>query len=533
MIKHPFSEKKLPDAFLPALILLLGALLRLIYLGAVPHGMHQDECITAWNAFAMVHEGIDSAGHRFPIYMADWGDGHSALYVWLTMPLILLNGGHVNALVARLPQAIVAICTLPAVYDLMKRLFNRNIALWSMFLLAICPWHIMISRWGLDANLSPGFLIFGLCFFVRGLENQKYLILSALFYGLTLYSYAVMWPVVPVMLAIQIFYGLYHKKLSINRYSILATVLLFILALPLLLFVLVNSEIIPEITLPFLTIPKMGGYRGGEIAVSLSGMWENIRATLYLLYKQNTGSPYDILLPWGLYYNIGRAFLVVGVLLIVVETIRDLFRKRYSPVFFLFAALVGGGINCLTVTARMHQVDALFIPLLLAQAYAIYRILALLKTKEKELLPKIATAALIAVYLICVILFQRDYYTKYIDTVDAYFAAGVEECVDYALEACEENGLSTITVEQGAQWPRLLFHTEVLPSDYLQSVVYDEKMYPAPASFVYEGITINTRIHYEAINPSSVYIIYYTDVPRFEENYTMTKFYDWYVAVPK
>ena len=30
-----------------------------------------------------------------------------------------------------------------------------------MFLLAVCPWHIMTSRWGLDVDLAPGFLIFG------------------------------------------------------------------------------------------------------------------------------------------------------------------------------------------------------------------------------------------------------------------------------------------------------------------------------------------------------------------------------------
>ena len=43
-----------------------------------------------------------------------------------------------------------------------------------------------MSRWGLDANLAPGFLIFGLHFFLKGLEERKFLLLSGLFYGLSL-----------------------------------------------------------------------------------------------------------------------------------------------------------------------------------------------------------------------------------------------------------------------------------------------------------------------------------------------------------
>ena len=101
------------------------------------------------------------------------------------------------------------------------------------------------------------------------------------------------------------------------------------------------------------------------------------------------------------------------------------------------------------------------------------------------------------------------------------------------MDSCGETGLRTITVEQGAQWSRLLLFTEVLPSDYLATVEYDPNMYPAPASFEYNGIRINTRINYDFIHPESVYIIYFTDVPLLEADYDLTQFYDWYVAVPK
>lgn len=523
-------DLKIAYKLLPAAILLMGALLRLLFLGSVPGGAHQDESFVAWNAFALLHEGMDSAGHVMPVYMADWGDGHSAMYVWLLVPLLALNKGHVNMFLSRLPQALVAIFTLWVVYLLIKRMFGKEAGLWSLLLLAICPWHVMMSRWGLDANLAPGFLIFGLYFFVRGLDEEKFLPVSALFYGLSLYCYAVIWPSVPIMLLLQILYGLYHKKLKINRYSIMSVVILFLLALPLLLFVLVNSEVIPELTLPFLTIPQMGGYRGGEIAWNLNTMYSNLRATLSLLWHQQNGSPYDILLPWGLFYDIGRVFIVIGFFCLLWNLGKGLRKREFASEMFLFIPLLGGGITCLLVAAVLHQINELYISLVLCEAYGVWTLIAFLRKRSKILAQGVGGILLI-IYLIGLVLFQRDYYTSYKEVVDAYFAIGLEDSVDYALEQCELEGILVITVEKGAQWPRLLLFTETLPSEYLESVVYD--VAPAPASFRTRGLTINTRINYESISEDSIYIIYYTDRSVFEDDFTLTPFHDWYVAVPK
>lgn len=523
--KHMRSEK-----ILFCMIMVLGSALRLFCLGTMPGGMHQDESFVAWNAYAIFQEQMDSAGHVLPVYMADWGDGHSALYVWLTLPFIALNGGHINAFLARLPQAVTSILTLAAVYGIANRLLGKKAALWSSFLLAICPWHVMMSRWGLDANLAPAFLMFGLYFFIRGLEDQKYLLLSALLYGFSLYAYAVIWPIVPFLLLLQIGYGLLYGKLHISLYSILSAVLLFCMAVPLLLFIMVNSGILPEITLPFMTIPVMGGYRGGEIAFTFDRMWSNLRTALSLLWHQNTGAPYDVLLPWGLFYDIGRVFIVIGVIALTVKVFSGLFKRKYTPETFLFIQLLGGGLVCLLVTAVLHQINALYIPLVLCEAYGVWAILCFLQ-KKSILIERGIAALLIIVYCICLSGFQKDYYTEYRKVADAYFGAGLKECVDYAINVCQSKGLSTITAEKGVQWPRLLLYTETKPSEYLQSVVYD--VAPAPASFVSNDILIRTRIDMENIDPQSVYIIYYIDTDSFENDFELTGFHDWYVAVPK
>ena len=93
-------------------------------------------------------------------------------------------------------------------------------------------------------------------------------------------------------------------------------------------------------------------------------------------------------------------------------------------------------------------------------------------------------------------------------------------------------GLTTISAEKATQWPRLLLYTRTLPSQYLATVTYD--VAPAPAAFTTaDGIRVNTRINYDTISTDSIYIIYYTEVDLFKDRFTLTPFYDWYVAVPK
>jgi hypothetical protein len=526
------------EEVLPAAVLLLGTLLRFVLLGKAPAGMHQDEAFSAWTAYSLWSDGIDSAGNFLPVYLAGWGDGQSALYSWLMIPLYALSSGKFSPFLSRFPQAVCATLTILALYVLLKKLFNRNIALWGEFLLAICPWHITMSRWGLEANLAPAFLIFGLCFFVSGIEDNRYLLLSAFFYGLSLYCYATIWPIVPIILFLQIVYCIWRKKITFNRYSILSVLLLMVMALPLITFVIINSFGLSAIKLPFMTIPIMSGFRGSEVAFSLSQMWDNLKRVGHLLIFQNVGTPYDILLPYGLFYDIGRVFIVIGAICLIVNMVKKFLKREFCPEFIIFAQLFGAGINCLLITANLHQINSLYIPLVICEAYGVYScICALHRFGKKIYYP--ATGIITVVYIIYLICFQQAYYTDYMNLVNSYFARGVQECVDYALNTAEtyvstadSQITPTIIVERGAQWPRLLLFSGITAPEYLADVSYKENMVE-PASFKVNGVTFINGIDYENIDYSAIYIIYYTDVEAFGADYDITGFYDWYVAVPK
>ncbi len=514
---------------LPVIVLLFGAVIRLIYLGSVPGGLHQDEAFVALNSYDLYHEGRDSAGLRMPIYMSSWGDGQSAMYSWLLTFLMFLTGGETSIYLYRLPQALISVFTLWAVYCLMRHMFNRTAGLWALFLLAVCPWHVMMSRWALDANLAPGFLIFGLFFFVKGLENQRCFMLSALFYGMSLYCYAVIWIIAPILLFMQIVYGICAKKIRLSRWTLLSVVILFLLALPLLLFVLINIDVLPEISLPFITIPKTVGFRGREVSFRLQNIISNLKTAARLLIRQDTGNVYDVLLPWGLFYNIGRVMILLGAVLLFLNTLVHMVRRKFCYEFFIAANVLCGVINCLYLSARMHQVNSLFIPLVLLESYGVWQITAWF-THKKKIIGLTAAILTAGCYCVCFLLFQKDYYTKYKAITEAYFAAGVQESVEYALEVSKEQGFSTICAEKATQWPRLLLFTNTLPTEYLAHVKYDQ--FPAPASFEKDGLLIKTRVDYENIDLNSIYIIYFADVEPFLNDFDITEFYDWRVAVP-
>ena len=171
-----------------------------------------------------------------------------------------------------------------------------------------------------------------------------------------------------------------------------------------LLFVLVNQGLLPEIALPWITIPKTQRYRGGEIAFSLSSVYANFKNTAHLLLLQDTGSPYDFLPPWGLFYDIGRLFILIGIVCMLYRLIRSVRQHVFCWEFFLFAQLMGGGITSLLVTARMHQINDLYIPLVLCEAYGIWKCSCFLKGKSQSL-GRIFTGCTTAFFLICLVLF--------------------------------------------------------------------------------------------------------------------------------
>src|SRR2546426_6798130 len=130
------------------LLFALGAAVRLLQYGRIPPGLNQDEASIGYDAYAILNFGIDRNGIHNPVHLIAWGSGQNALYAYFDMPFIYLLG--LNPLSVRAVNALFGLADLVVFYLLLHHTDGgRPLALIGLFLLAISPWHIMMSRWAL------------------------------------------------------------------------------------------------------------------------------------------------------------------------------------------------------------------------------------------------------------------------------------------------------------------------------------------------------------------------------------------------
>lgn len=448
---------------LPAAVLLVGVFMRLWQLGQVPGGVHQDEAFSAYEAYCLLENGTDSWGYPFPVYFTAWGSGMNALEIYLMMPMVALFGLTTWAI--RLPQAIVACLTLPAFYGVMRRLFGERTGLAALFVLAICPWHILLARWGLESNLAPGFLIFGLYFFVRGMERPAFYTVSALFYGLSLYCYATIWVVVPVIIALEAGYALHTGRMRPDRHMALSALILLLLALPLLLYLLINQDILPEIRTPFLSIPRMREVRIDE--VSLSHAAENLRTMARMLILQTDGELYNAPSGYGLYYFPAVPFILIGAVCCTVRAARGLrSRQACAETLVLIQLLPALALGCL-ISGNIVRLNSIHMGVLMLETLGIAQVIRMFGRHRR-----CAGAVILAAYTALFAGFAHHYFTDYAERIDIVFREGLEEAVARAKELAGETG--TIDVLGGIEFPRILFCDATDPQAYTGTVTWKD-----------------------------------------------------------
>ncbi len=441
--------------------LLMGIFSRIWQFGIVPGDLHQDEAFAGYEAYSLLHYGMDSAGYRFPVYLTVWGSGMSALNTYLMIPFMALFGPHIW--VIRLPQVIVGCFSLWVTYLAVRRLANETAALCALFLLAVSPWHIGLSRWGLDANLAPGFLLFGFYFFLRGLDNSKYLMLSGLMYGLSLYCYATIWPMVPLIVLLEFGYGLISGKIHFDRYLFLSAAILGLLALPLLLFLLVNMGVIQEIRLPFLSVPRLVEMRASE--VSFQDIPRKLTRLWHVIKVQEDGLPANGTEEYGIYHMGTLSFFVLGLFYCVKTTLERWWKKEYAPEFILLVQAGAGFVQGALIYTNIHRSNMLFIPMIIIAAMGMYYLCSLIDLRYLALLA--------AFYLVQFIGFERYYFTEYREITDYYFCRGLKEAVE---EAVSYDG--PIYYSRGQEHSRILFLTREPVTEFIDTVEYFN--YPSP-----------------------------------------------------
>lgn len=200
-----------------------------------------DEVALGYNAYSIFETGKDEFGKSFPVVLRSFDDYKPALYTYLIIPSYKVFG--LNEFSVRLPSAIMGILTLIGVYFLVKKLLRReDIALLTMLIMAISPWHIQMSRIAFESNVGLAFNVFTALFFLYGLKKYWMLILAAIFAGLSVHTYQsdrVFTPLLVLGMAI-----IFIKPLMMvpKKYIAISIITGLLIVMPLVIYILNDSN---------------------------------------------------------------------------------------------------------------------------------------------------------------------------------------------------------------------------------------------------------------------------------------------------
>lgn len=476
------------------LIIIVGILVRLVNFGNAPGGLNVDEAFSGYETYSLLNYGVDAEGYHNPCYFVAWGGGMNALQGYLGIPFMKLLG--VSEIAVRLPQLILACISLFVFYLLMKKIFSYKTALLGLSLLVISPWHIMLSRWALESNLAPAFLLLGLYFLIKGINNNKFLIFSAISYGLALYAYSITWLVVPITLLICGIYIIKSKQKISLKYIVISCIILFLFALPLILFLLVNKGIIPEIRTSIFSVPKLVSMRSGEASIINLILPNTYKSFFNVFVIQRDGLIWNAIPMFGMFYKTSIPFIFIGLVKLIKTSISKAKKKEFCYETIILIGMLCSVFVCLLISyLNINKANCLHFYTLILITLGIKEFFAV--CKGSIAIRRVIFGSYIALFAYFCI-FYFGYYNTQMSNI---FCNGLEEAVNYV----KEQEYDEICVDLDILYSQILFYDKTPVDEFKDTVEY----YNYPAQYLKPKKFGNYRfgIDYNNLDLYNVYII--------------------------
>jgi hypothetical protein len=185
------SVLKCAGVVLLVLALSAGIGLRLIRLGAVPPGLHQDEACNGYDAYSILHTARDHHGNFLPILIQGFNDYRPPLFDYSIVPLVGLFG--LKPAVVRLGAALWGCADLIAITMLAGLTMGLPGGVAAAILVALSPWHLSFSRYAVTYITGSATVSIAMVCFVMWLKRRRagWLLLAGFFFGLSFYGYQI------------------------------------------------------------------------------------------------------------------------------------------------------------------------------------------------------------------------------------------------------------------------------------------------------------------------------------------------------
>lgn len=184
------------------IIFLLALFLRTYRLGSFPKYLHQDEIMNGYVGRYILQNGKDLYGNKYPLlYFNNFGDYPNVIPMYISGLSTYILG--LNSFAIRIPIALMgSLAVFPFFFICQQIWKHTRISLLGSFLLAILPWHIVLSRATSENIMATTVFLCGLSLLLTSLRTKKtkYLVWVFLLYIATYFLYPACRLLVPLSL---------------------------------------------------------------------------------------------------------------------------------------------------------------------------------------------------------------------------------------------------------------------------------------------------------------------------------------------
>lgn len=508
------NNKKFMYTFLIATLLLVSFTVRVLFFADIPAGLNQDEALAGVEAYFLSETGRDRDGMIFPVYFTAWYSSQMNVLESLLMIIpIKLFGFSVFSV--RLPMLICSLLSILVLFDFARHIFGIKPAIYVLFFVTINPWHIVVSRWALESNIFPHFILFSLYFLYLGIKKRDiYIYVSMIFFGLTMYSYGIAYYTIPVLLIWLSIY-LYFEKLIKPSVIINSIVIYLLISWPIFAMIIVNMFKLKTIYLPFLTIPYFdSNVRSEDILFfkkdniyfqAQSNFIDALKVTLFQFPKER----WNAIPKYGTYYLYSVPLFFLGYNEISKNRIFDKIGVKFFKMFFIISIFGGVLLN----VSNVNQNNIFFYPIIVITSIGLFKVLSYRKTY---------VLIILFIYLSSFINFSKDYFYIFKNDLKREFYVGFDKSIEKAMSLNKKKFI--ITSNSYTQDSYMiseiltLFYTKLDPTYYLR-----EK----DASYRDKFIYANFRDEFTNLRDSNaVYVFNIDEIDLFDNNDYEINVYD-------
>jgi hypothetical protein len=442
-------------------ILCVGIFARIWEFPSLPAGLNQDEASIGLEAYDLLHYGVDRNNVSFPVNFVSWDNGMDALYGYILIPFVAFG---LTTFTIRLPILLSGILSLPLIYYVGKRTLGVYFGLLVMFFLAISPWHIMMSRWGINENIFPFVFLLGFVATLKSTSENNWFLVACALFGLCLYAYGGAYVAIPVFLLCTIPILLLYRSVRFKT-VVLGTCILAVFAFPIALFIIVNTFHLQSISLGPFTMPRLPNQARYEFMAAifsadpLSIFRNNLVTAVRLIMGATDGYPWNDIYPYAYFYPRAYILSFTGAVLLIPSWNISFHKEKWLVLAWLAAAFSIG----LMQTVNVNRFHLVFIPLIFCAAVCVYCLLEYARP---------FSLVLLIPFVVGFFFFTKAYHgAAYRQEIGVEFFDGLLPALDFARSMDNQPICVTGSVNQPYMY--VIFLEKKNPADFVNLLEYN------------------------------------------------------------